>query len=110
MPIFLQIMLGSAFGGLMRFLASTYLPFPILFVNILGSFLIGFFTTKFGLNKSQLGPFINTGVLGGLTTFSTFSLEAVNYLQSGKILSALIYVTVSVFFSILACMIGLRIR
>jgi CrcB protein len=109
MPIFLKIMLGSAFGGLMRYLATVYLPFPILFVNILGSFLIGFFTTKFGLTKSDLGPLVNTGILGGLTTFSSFSLEAVNYLQSGKILTALIYVIASVVFSILACFFGFKL-
>lgn len=109
MPIFLEVMLGSALGGLLRYLCTLYLPLPILIVNIIGSFVIGFTSVRLGTHYPQYLPLINTGVLGGLTTFSTFSLEALEYMLAGKFLIAIGYVMISVVVSLGACFLGYKL-
>lgn len=105
----LQVILGSALGGGLRYLCTLLLPMPIIIVNILGSLIIGYTTAKFGANHHQLMVFINVGILGGFTTFSSFSLETINYLQTGQISKALIYVSISVIVSLLTCFAGLKL-
>lgn len=118
-PAVLQVALGGAIGASARYLASIWMvrwlghtPFPvaILAVNVVGSVLIGVFvgmSAHKGL--THLSPFIVTGILGGFTTFSTFSLEAVTLWQRGETTGAALYVLVSVGLSLLGLVAGLWI-
>ncbi len=109
----LAVAIGGALGSMARFAAVIYLTpllntrFPIatFSVNLLGSFLIGVayvvFTRKFTV-MPEWQLFFMTGLLGGFTTFSAFSLETLRLLQSGYWGSALAYVLASVVVCLLA--------
>jgi len=107
----LLISLGSAIGGLVRYLLSTLIQtkttstFPIhtFTINLLGCFLIGL---VFGLfSKGQISNewklFLATGILGGFTTFSAFSMETLTLFREGYTGYALLYVFASVFLGLL---------
>jgi CrcB protein len=116
-PTLLQVALGGAIGASARYLASVWIvrwighsqfPVAILSVNVAGSFLIGVFigaAAHRGL--THLSPFLVTGILGGFTTFSTFSLEAVTLWQRGEAAVAALYVVLSVGLSIAGLLLGL---
>jgi CrcB protein len=118
-PAVLQVALGGAIGASLRYLAGVWVvrmlghtPFPvaILGVNIVGSLLMGLFigaAAHRGL--THLSPFVATGILGGFTTFSAFSLEAVTLYERGDLAGAALYVALSVVLSILALFVGLWI-
>lgn len=83
-------------------------PTAIIAANILGSFLMGAFVVlaaQRGL--THYGPFVMTGLLGGFTTFSAFSLEAVRLMERGEMGHFAMYVVMSVGLSILGLMLGL---
>ena len=97
-PNLIYIFLGGGSGAVVRYLVSfifkQYYPtFPVgtLFVNILGSFLIGLFMV-FLENKIYLKSFFVIGFLGGLTTFSTFSYESIFLIKSERWMSFVMYV------------------
>ena len=106
----LQVALGGAIGaaaryasgvGVARLFGVTGFPLGVLAVNILGSFLMGalvVWLARKGL--THLGPFLMTGILGGFTTFSAFSLEAVTLYERGALGQAALYVALSVGLSI----------
>lgn len=108
---------GGALGSVARFgLAGVFQPaggaFPIgiMSVNIIGSFLMGVIVelSALKLNLSpELRAFLTVGVLGGFTTFSTFSLDTVLLIQRAAPTMALLYLAGSVFLSILALCAGL---
>ena len=118
-PAVLQVAIGGAIGASLRYLAGVWVvrmlghtPFPvaILLVNIAGSFLMGIFigaAAHKGL--THLSPFVATGILGGFTTFSAFSLEAVTLYERGDLTGAALYDALSVVLSILALFAGLWI-
>ena len=96
--------------GFLRLLGPTTFPLAIITVNVLGSFLIGFFVVlaaQRGL--AHLSPFFVVGFLGAFTTFSAFSLEAVQLYQRGDIVASMIYVVASVVLSILGLLAGLAL-
>ncbi len=113
----LQVALGGAIGavlryltgvGLMRLVGPTSFPISILTVNIVGSFLMGVFVVAAAhRGLTHLSPLVMTGLLGGFTTFSAFSLEAVTLYERGDLGQAALYVAASVVFSILGLMVGL---
>ncbi|MEO1537650.1 MAG: fluoride efflux transporter CrcB [Pseudomonadota bacterium] len=115
----ISVALGGAIGASLRFLFSagvfrlmgtTGFPVAIISVNVIGSFLMGVFVVlaaQRGL--THLSPFVMTGILGGFTTFSAFSLEAVTLFERGAFGQAAIYVLASVSLSILGLMAGLAI-
>lgn len=115
----LSIACGGALGavarhltglGFLRLLGQTTFPLGIITVNVLGSFLIGFFVVlaaQRGL--PHLSPFFAVGFLGAFTTFSAFSLEAVLLYQRGDVVASIIYVTASVVLSILGLLAGLAL-
>ena len=83
-----------------------------LFVNIVGSFLIGCVIEAVALRYSgdvALRTFLATGVLGGFTTFSAFSMDFVHMMQRGETGAALAYAAISVGVSVLAVYAGLAV-
>lgn len=101
MRLYLWIMAGGALGSGARFFVSGVVanrfgqtfPWGTLTVNVVGSFLIGFFATLTEPNGSVLiGPtgrqFFMTGVMGGFTTFSSFSLQTLTLARDGEWLRA----------------------
>ena len=105
----LYVALGGAIGASLRYLTFLAVAFPTgtLVVNVLGSFLMGVafvFLAHKGLDRAAV--FTMTGVLGGFTTFSAFSLDAFRLYERGDVLQAGSYVLASVILSILALVIG----
>jgi len=105
------IFIGSGIGGALRHLvglASLRLmgpnfPYGTLAVNILGATLMGFLAGLFAFRVSgqaDLRLFLTTGMLGGFTTWSTFSLDVVTLWQRGQPLAAFGYVAVSLIASL----------
>jgi CrcB protein len=95
-------------GGIQKIIGSTF-PFGTLFVNVLGSFIIGFLFLYFqqvNLSVYQKSLLI-TGLLGALTTFSTFSLDTVLLMGQGFYMKALINVMMNVVFSVGATFLGM---
>ena len=112
------VALGGALGTSVRYLVGLAFvkamplgfPMGVLPVNILGSFAMGLFVVfahQKGLSVANL--FVMTGLLGGFTTFSAFSLEAVTLMERGHVGQAALYVGLSVALSILGLMAGLAI-
>jgi CrcB protein len=101
MSLYLWLAMGGAIGTLARFGVSGFVaqhwgdrfPWGTLVINVAGSFLIGFFATlsspdgRFTLNGTWR-HFVMTGVLGGFTTFSSFSLQTLNLAREGEWLRA----------------------
>jgi CrcB protein len=89
-------------------------PWGIFIINVSGCFAMGlaagYFAFKSGPGWPQwLRLFLTTGVLGGYTTFSAFSLDAATMVERGDIIEAWLYVTGSVGLAILALFLGLSI-
>ena len=110
---------GSALGGGARYLVSlwtasrgwTAFPWATLIVNVAGCFLIMLIATIAAATTmpANLRLFLTTGIMGGLTTYSTFDFEATMFLQSGARLSALIYVAVTLVACFIAGLIGIAV-
>jgi fluoride exporter len=85
-------------------------PFGTLFVNVLGSVIIGY-TMQVGLNSDiiprSLRVIVTVGFLGAFTTFSAFTYETARYLENGAWLSGAINITANVVQSILATILGM---
>ena len=121
MPILLQVALGGAIGASLRFLSGAMIlrtmgsgfPYGTMFVNVIGSFLMGFLAfyllERMGGSFSRYAPFLMTGVLGGFTTFSAYSLDALYLLERGRYLSASVYMGGSVVLAIGALFLGMTI-
>jgi len=101
MITYVWVAIGSALGGLARFgcsgvvarLIGETFPWGTLIVNIVGSFVIGFFATLTGpdgryLVGSVARQFVMAGFCGGFTTFSSFSLQTLNLMNDGEWLRA----------------------
>ena len=116
--LLLAIAAGGALGSLARhFLSSgiynvtgTAFPWGILIVNVLGGFLMGLIVELGALKLNynpELRAFLTTGILGGFTTFSAFSLDAALLIERGDWGGALLYMLGSVVLSVLALFGGL---
>jgi fluoride exporter len=115
---YLIVFAGAGFGGALRHgvnLAAARIfgfgfPFGTIIVNVLGSFLMGFlagyFAYRTGLPQ-HLRLFLTTGMLGGFTTFSAFSLDAALLLERHAYWSAAAYVLGSVILSLAGLFVGL---
>lgn len=117
----LLIGLGSAIGGVCRYLLDTSItqsvsssltwgtfPWGILFVNILASFLIGL-AASWSQNE-LLTLFFITGFCGGFSTFSSFSLQTIQLFEAGKVLFAILNVILSLLLCFGGAAFGLAIR
>lgn len=93
---------------MMRLTGPQEFPLAILTVNVLGSFLMGVFVVVAAhRGLTHLSPLVMTGLLGGFTTFSAFSLETVTLMERGQIGAAGLYVALSVGLSVAGLMLGL---
>ena len=105
---------GGMLGSLLRYLVARVTPltgFPLatLAVNVIGCFVTGLLYALLMQRAADnaLRLFLLTGVLGGFTTFSAFSLETINLLQDGYPGRALLNVAASVALCLLACLAGM---
>ena len=107
---FITVFIGGGIGSTFRFWLSTYaskhlpifFPFGTLIVNLLGSFILGlmvFGWDEKGLINPTVKLFIGIGFCGGLTTFSTFSLETFNLIKNAEFLIAGLNILVNVLFT-----------
>jgi len=118
--LYLIVFLGAGVGGALRHGANVVavrvlgygFPFGTLFVNILGSFLMGLFAGYFAFRPGigqHMRLFLTTGVLGGFTTFSAFSLDTALLVERHAYAAAAGYVVGSVFASLVALFVGLAL-
>jgi CrcB protein len=118
MNMLVAIALGGGIGALGRhFLSSavaaifgTAFPWGIFFVNILGGLLMGLIVEMGALKISfslETRAFLTTGLLGGFTTFSAFSLDASLLIERGDWMGAMFYVAGSAVLSIVALFAGM---
>ncbi|MEM7406682.1 MAG: fluoride efflux transporter CrcB [Pseudomonadota bacterium] len=116
----IAVAVGGAFGAVLRFALAQFahavlgrdFPWGTLTVNVVGSLLIGVLYATM-VERGDLTPVLRlgliTGLLGALTTFSTFSLETLALLESGRWPAALVNVATSVCICLLVCWLGLRL-
>lgn len=109
--------LGGFFGAISRYLISMQtakiftgkIPVGTLCVNILGGLFIGFIlelSSRTDLISPQMKLFLTTGLMGGLTTFSTFSYETVEFFSDGNYANAVINIVLNVVLSLIGVVIG----
>ena len=97
----LLVAIGGALGSVMRYLLGTWVqsvsesidfPYGTLMVNLIGCFVIGFFSqlaeTR-GAFTSESRAFVFIGILGGFTTFSAFGNDTINLVRDGEMFNAL---------------------
>ncbi|MCJ2138775.1 fluoride efflux transporter CrcB [Methylobacterium sp. E-066] len=117
----LIVILGAGLGGgvrhginvaVARLLPGFGFPLATLVINVLGSFLMGVLAEGFALRGAAGHParlFLTTGILGGFTTFSTFSLDAISLYERGEPALAVLYVGVSVAGGLLGLIAGMAL-
>lgn len=93
----MQIALGGALGAVLRYLCVSALtaPFGVLVVNVAGCFAMGLalvWLVESGGAQARFAPLVMTGMLGGFTTFSAFSLDTLRLFEAGQVLGAAAYV------------------
>ena len=119
---YILVFVGAGLGGVLRHtlnlvvgrLLGTGFPWATAFINVSGSvtrgFLIGWLAFKAGAEWTQsVRLFVATGILGGYTTFSTFSLESILLFERGEIGAAAAYVGGSVLLGIFGLWGGLSL-
>lgn len=105
--IYLAVMIGGGLGSLLRFLIGSFgfLPFATVFINIIGSLILGFLTFFF-LDRPEIPPELRFGLTAGFcsgfTTFSTFSVEVYAMVSDNHIGQAAFYVLASFLGGLLA--------
>jgi CrcB protein len=119
MLAYLLVSLGSAIGGCLRYAIGRVMlpdcrgcfPWSTFVINILGSFIIGYFGTLTAVGSRAEVPetlriFVMVGLCGGFTTFSAFSLQTFDLLREGEWVRALTNVVLSIVLSIFAVALG----
>jgi len=117
---FLLVFLGSGIGGVLRYgislafssVGTSKFPWATFIANIIASLLIGLFFAV-GINKQWLDKnymlLLTTGLCGGLSTFSTFSIETLKLWQTQQYGIGILYVLVSIFTCILFTYLGSKL-
>jgi CrcB protein len=105
--LYAAVVAGGILGSLARWLVTRWfpetwfgIPWPTFFANVTGCLVIGFYAELTGpggrlFAGARARQFVMTGICGGYTTFSGFSLEMLQFLQDGDLRSAVIYLAVS---------------
>lgn len=108
---------GGFIGASLRYLISQYtpylfgtkLPYGTLIVNVIGGLLIGLIM-ELSLTTDAISPelriFLTTGIMGGLTTFSTFSYETVNLFSNGSFILGTLNICLNLFLSLGGVLLG----
>ena len=115
--LLLSVAAGGAVGAASRYVVSSYVthfagseyPFGTLTVNIVGAIVMGALVTLLGVAWSpgpEIRAFLTTGVLGGFTTFSLFSLDMAVMIERGDVLTAGGYAAASVFLCVAGFFVG----
>lgn len=114
---FCVVCAGSALGGGLRFLVAlwcnargwTAFPWATLIVNVVGCFCIMLIATVAAATTLSINTrlFLTTGIMGGLTTYSTFDFETTKFLQDGAPVSALVNVGATLLACFVAGLLGL---
>jgi CrcB protein len=118
--VLFAVAIGGALGSLLRYFVASAIggpaadgfPWGIFVVNVTGGFAMGIITELAALKLNltpELRAFLTVGILGGYTTFSTFSLESAILLQRGAYGTAAAYITGSALLSIAALFAGLYV-
>jgi CrcB protein len=119
--LYLIVFVGAGIGGALRHGVNVWavralglgFPFATVVVNVLGSFVMGLFVSFFayqtGLVPQHARLFLTTGILGGFTTFSTFTLDASLLVERHNYWMAAVYVIGSVVAGLAALFAGLSI-
>lgn len=109
--------LGGFIGASLRYIISLNavnlfggnFPYGTFIVNVVGAFLIGLIM-ELSLDSTIISTnaklFLTTGIMGGLTTFSTFSFETLGMISSGNIIMALVNISLNLFLGIIAVALG----
>jgi fluoride exporter len=112
----ISVALGGAIGASARYLTNVSVmrivgpgfPFGTMVANVLGSFIMGVVVVALARRDGMAyAPFLMTGLLGGFTTFSAFSLDTVTLFERGEVGLAGLYVVLSVGFSLAAIGVGI---
>jgi len=117
---YLLVFIGAGFGGVMRFITgklavgAAYFMTATFIVNLVGSFLIGVaaYVIKIKLGGAmslQYWYLLVVGVLGGFTTFSSFSLDNLMLIQDGKYLFSIAYIGLTVVLGVSLCFTGYKL-
>jgi CrcB protein len=117
-PVIAAVAVGGAIGSAARYLIASWVqsaawagfPYGIFTVNISGGLIMGILTELMALKWNvslEMRAFLTTGILGGYTTFSTFSLDSALLIERGAYASAAIYIAGSAIVSIVALFAGL---
>ena len=113
------IFLGGGVGSVLRYLISMYtqklfkigsFPLGTLLVNILGCFMIGFLTSYFMKSDNYLKYLLITGLCGGFTTFSTFSIENYSLWENQQFATLIFYIVLSVLIGFIAVFSGMKFQ
>ena len=116
----IAIALGGALGAVLRYVLGnqisiifgTNFPFSILIINIIGSFLMGMAIESFHLfsiSSEPMQKFLTVGILGAFTTFSTFSLDAIDLITKNRVSDAFIYIFASVILAVGFLFLGIQL-
>lgn len=113
----LYVGIGGFIGASLRYMISTNaarflgtaMPYGTLIENVVGGFLMGFlmelsFNTE--LISSDMRLFLTTGILGGLTTFSTFSYETMALINEGSYMLGALNISLNLFLSLIGVVLG----
>lgn len=112
------VFLGAGIGGVLRFVLGSLVyaytgrnfPWGTLVINLSGSFIMGFLFVVITQKFTNLAPYLTAlilvGVLGGYTTFSSFSIETLRLFQDGKVAYAFANIFVSTIFGVLLAWFG----
>jgi len=113
----LAIFIGGGLGSILRYMVGILMlknihvnfPFATFLVNIVGSFILGFLYVLF-VDKPEMSPALKlaltVGFCGGLTTFSTFSLEMFEMIKSAEYIQAVVYVLLSIIICVAVVSVG----
>ena len=118
--LYLYLFIAGGLGVIARFTSVRWVnsffvagfPYGTFFVNVIGSLLFGFLSWYFVyrvsgvVNMEEMKIAVLTGLLGGYTTFSAFSVEMLQFLQNGQLIKALVYMLLSVMMCVCACFVG----
>jgi CrcB protein len=117
---YIIVFVGAGLGGALRHginvlaarIAGTEFPYGTLVINVIGSILMGVIIEYLALRlelSQSVRLFLTTGILGGFTTFSAFSLEAALLYERNQLLAAIVYVVASVVLAIGGLFAGLAL-